>query len=172
MNERAATEPPAGQVAERLAWLAAGIAVGASVLRGLAAADQHLHDWEPGALVVIVAAAQMLFAVLLVVGPGSGWSAGRGGNGAPDVAARAVAARALYLFGILGTATVLGLDLLVAPGGAHAPPASAADEAVSILDAIATVAQPALIVVLLALYVLAGRSAASSQSLDGEAGPS
>lgn len=136
-----------------IAWLAAGLAAGASLLHW-AAGENNTHQGSvAGVLLIAAAAAQVLLAMLLVLAP---W---RGAG-----ARRAALERTVYVAGAaLNTAIVLALalPLVVAPSADPHPSAHAMAQAEGIgpLNIIALAVEVILVGLLLWMVRLAGRPA-------------
>ncbi len=137
---------------ERLTWIAAGLAAGASLLRWLATDTQSTHAWSLGTLVALVAAAaQMTLAVALV---GTSTQAGTA-TGRPTAAGTRTS-HAVYLIGALVSAAILlafvpALFPGDAEGSAHGGHGGGA-EAVAPLDAVRLSIEVTVTGLLLAMY--------------------
>lgn len=136
-----------------MAWLAAGLAAGASLLHW-AAGENTTHQASVGSVLLIVAAsAQVLLAMLLVLAPWRGAGARRAGLERPVYVAGAALNTAIIL--------VLALPLVLAPSADSHPSAHAMAQAEGIgpLTIVALAMEVILVGLLLWMVRLAGRPA-------------
>jgi hypothetical protein len=139
---------------ERWVLIAAGLSAIASMIHGAVTGEHFEEWWGYGLFFVVAAAAQMSFAVLLVLGP---W---RPGSRRPDEGRGGL--RTIALLGILGNALIIGLWGVTRTIGVplFGPEAGEVEE-VGTIDLISKVAELALIAVLAWIYRLAGPETSS-----------
>ncbi len=139
---------------ERWILIAAGLSAVASIIHGAVTGEHFEEWWGYGLFFVVAAAAQMAFAVILVLGP---W---RPGSGRSDGGLGAL--RGIALVGIAGNALIIGLWAVTRTIGVpfFGPDAGEVEE-VGTLDLISKVAELALIGALAWIYRLAWRERSS-----------
>lgn len=135
---------------ERWTLLAAGLSAVASVIHGAVTGEHFEEWWGYGLFFVVAAAAQMGFAVLLVLGGGRS-DQGQPGDGRLSL-------RTLALLGIAGNALVILLWVVTRTIGIpfFGPEAGEVEE-VGAIDLVSKVTELALIGVLAWIHRLAGR---------------
>jgi hypothetical protein len=134
----------------RLEWVAASLSIVAGVVHG-ALAPEHLEEWWGyGAFFIVAAAAQVAFAIIVVLEPWrrhwlSEWA----------LLDQARQRRWVYLAGILGNVAIIGLYLFTRTIGIPAGPHAGMVEEVMAIDVVSKVTEVALVICLVQLLRLA-----------------
>jgi len=130
----------------RLEWGAAWLSIAAGVVHG-ALAPEHLEEWWGyGALFIVAAAAQVVFALVLVLEP---WRRDWLPDRPPLDHARQ--ARSVYVAGILGNVAIIGLYLVTRTIGIPAGPHAGMVEEVTTISVVSKVMEVGIIICLVQL---------------------